>query len=73
MLRIRRMYGWNLFKRSAKFIVLLLLTSCTRYQWVAQEVKISTVGQRIHIEQVGKAKPIGDTTLKGMMIIKKRM
>jgi hypothetical protein len=55
-----------------KYLLLLLLSSCTRYQWVAQEVKISTVGQKIHIEQVGRVKPIGDTTVRGMLITKKR-
>jgi len=56
-----------------KYILLLLLSSCTRYQWVATETKISTVGQRIHIEAIGKPVPIGDTTIKGMLITKKRM
>ena len=56
-----------------KYILIILLSSCTRYQWVATETKISTVGQKIHIEQIGKPVPIGDTTIRGMIITKKRM
>jgi len=49
---------------------LILLSSCTRYQWVATETKISTVGQKIHIEPIGKPVPIGDTTIRGYLITK---
>ena len=56
-----------------KYILLLLLSSCTRYQWVATETKISTVGQKIHIEAIGKPVPIGDTTIRGYLITKKKI
>lgn len=56
-----------------KYILLILLSSCTRYQWVAQEAKISTVGQKIHIEAIDKPIPIGDTTIRGVLITKKRL
>lgn len=54
-------------------IILIALTGCSRYQWVATETKISTVGQRIHIEAIGKPVAIGDTTITGMLISKKRI
>ena len=54
------------------YILLLLLTSC-RYQWVATESKISTVKDRIVITPTGKPRPIGDTTVTGIIISKKRV
>lgn len=54
-------------------LIIIILSSCTRYQWVATETRISTVGQKIHIEQIGKPVPIGDTTIRGMLITKKRL
>jgi hypothetical protein len=51
-------------------ILLITLSSCTRWQWVTTEVKISTVGQRVHIEKIGEPVPIGDTTIRAQMISK---
>jgi len=54
---------------------ILSLTSCTRYswEWVATETKITTMGSKIHTEAIGKPVAIGDTTLRGMMISKKKI
>lgn len=56
-----------------KYLLLILLSSCTRYQWVVQEAKISTVGKRVHIEAIDKPKVVGDTTISGFLITKKRL
>ncbi len=65
----------NYMKIIPTILIVLLMSSCTRYswEWVATETKISTVGQRIHTEPIGKPKPIGDTTIIGMMISKKKI
>ena len=55
------------------FLIIITISSCTRYQWVATDTKLSTVGQRIHIEAIGKPVVIGDTTITGMMISRKRI
>ena len=55
------------------FVLLaIVLSSCTRYQWVSVETKITLYGNKIHIEQVGKPIPLSDTTLSGRMIMRSR-
>lgn len=54
-------------------IILISVTSCTRYQWVSTEVKITTYGDKIHIQPMGKPRPINDTTVTGLMISRKRI
>lgn len=54
-------------------IIIVLLSSCTRYGWYATESKISTVKDRIVITPIGKSVAIGDTTVKGMVITRKKI
>lgn len=46
------------------------LQSChtSKYQLVAQPVKISTNGQKVHVQPTGKPIVIGDTTISGFLI-----
>lgn len=55
-------------------LLLLLLSSCSRHswEWVIQETKISTMGKDSHIEAIGKPVPIGDTTIRGYLITKRK-
>lgn len=55
------------------FIILISITGCARYEWVSTEVKITTYGDKIHIQPMGKPRPISDTTITGMMISRKRI
>lgn len=57
----------------ANIICLIFFSSCSNYKWVIQEAKISTVGQKVHIEVIDKPKPVGDTTIRGFLVTKKRI
>lgn len=54
-------------------LLIILLSSCSRYGWYATESKITTAKDRIVITPVGKSVAIGDTTVKGMVITRKKM
>lgn len=55
------------------FIILITITGCARYQWVATETKITINGDRIHFQQLKRPKALSDTTITGMMISRKRI
>lgn len=53
-------------------ILILTLSSCTRYQWVSSQVKITINKDRIKVEQLGKPRPLKDTVIIGNMILRQK-
>lgn len=52
---------------------LLLLLSCSHYQYYVTETKITISGEEMHVQEMKKRQPMKDTTITAMMITKRRV
>jgi hypothetical protein len=54
-----------------KYILLLLMAGCTAPGFIVTETKITVQGDKIHVQKLGKSRPLSDTTMVVQMISKK--
>lgn len=51
----------------------MMAMSCAKYSWTVQEVKLSTVGNKLKMTAIKKPYYIGDTTITGYFLTRRRI